>query len=164
MVDDISPDELPSKTQKKREAEAIQALGLTLCALSDEQRARFGLSERLEEAIRLYNRIAKHGAKRRQAQLVGKLMRAEDHEQIAALLAEIEEEQKAQSLHFHQVEQWRERLMNDADSLPIFIAEFKPESVQQLRQAIRKAQKDRDEQKNRGAYKALFRLLNEWMN
>jgi len=65
----------PSKTQRKREAPALQTLGIQLVALSIAQLARLGLPEALHEAVVAAQRMRSHGARTRQMQSIGKLMR-----------------------------------------------------------------------------------------
>jgi ribosome-associated protein len=65
----------PSTTQRKRDAHALQALGVQLVALSTVQLARLDLPETLHEAVVAAQRIRAHGARTRQLQSIGKLMR-----------------------------------------------------------------------------------------
>jgi ribosome-associated protein len=65
----------PSKSQRKRDAQAFQALGLQLVALSAAQLARLDLPETLHEAVVAAQRMRSHGARSRQMQYIGKLMR-----------------------------------------------------------------------------------------
>jgi len=65
----------PSKSQRKRNAHALQALGIQLVALSAAQLARLALPEALHEAVLAVQRIRSHGARTRQMQYIGKLMR-----------------------------------------------------------------------------------------
>jgi ribosomal 50S subunit-associated protein YjgA (DUF615 family) len=65
----------PSKTQRKRDAHALQALGVQLVALSILQIARLDLPEALHEAVVTAQRMRSHGARTRQMQYIGKLMR-----------------------------------------------------------------------------------------
>jgi ribosome-associated protein len=65
----------PSKSQRKRDAHALQALGGQLIALSAAQLARLALPEALHEAVLAVQRIRSHGARTRQRQYLGKLMR-----------------------------------------------------------------------------------------
>jgi ribosome-associated protein len=65
----------PSKTQRKRDAHALQALGVQLVALSATQLARLDLPEALHEAVVAAQRMRAHGARTRQMQYIGKLMR-----------------------------------------------------------------------------------------
>jgi ribosome-associated protein len=64
-----------SKSQKKREADALQQLGVALVDLRLDQLKQLLLPELLHKAILDAKKITSHGAKRRQAQLIGKLMR-----------------------------------------------------------------------------------------
>jgi ribosome-associated protein len=65
----------PSKSQRKRDAHALQALGGQLIALSAAQLARLALPEALHEAVVAAQRMRSHGARTRQMQYIGKLMR-----------------------------------------------------------------------------------------
>ena len=68
----------PSKSQKKRDAEHLQSLGKELSELAPEQLATIALPEALSETIADLKKMKSFGAKRRQLQLIGKLMRALD--------------------------------------------------------------------------------------
>jgi ribosome-associated protein len=65
----------PSKSQRKRDAHALQALGVQLVALSAAQLARLDLPEALHEAVVAAQRMRSHGARTRQTQSIGKVMR-----------------------------------------------------------------------------------------
>ncbi len=64
-----------SKSQRKRNAHALQALGGQLVALSAAQLARLDLPEALHEAVVAAQRRRSHGARTRQMQSIGKVMR-----------------------------------------------------------------------------------------
>ena len=65
----------PSKSQRKRDAHALQTLGIQLVALSAAQLARLDLPEALHEAVVAAQRMRSHGARTRQMQYIGKVMR-----------------------------------------------------------------------------------------
>ena len=65
----------PSKSQRKRDAHALQALGVQLVALSATQLARLDLPEPLHEAVVAAQQMRSHGARTRQRQSIGKVMR-----------------------------------------------------------------------------------------
>lgn len=153
-------DEPVSKSQKKREADALQQIGVTLIGWSVSKLDALPLSDSLRKAIIDAKLIKSHGAKRRQAQLIGKLMRACDYEAIVAAYEHMLEEDSAVTANFHEVELWRDKLMEQGkEALTEFINNYQPEDVQQLRQLIKKAVDDRLKEKNSGAAKALFRHL-----
>ncbi|MBP7712242.1 MAG: DUF615 domain-containing protein [Gammaproteobacteria bacterium] len=79
-----------SKTRRKRDAEALQALGERLVELKPSRLARVPLDERLREEILTAQRVQARGARRRQLQLIGKLMRSADAAAIAEALARLE--------------------------------------------------------------------------
>jgi ribosome-associated protein len=68
----------PSKSQHKRDAQALQTLGVQLLALSTAQLVRLELPEALHEAVVAAQRMRSHGARTRQRQYLGKLMRQLD--------------------------------------------------------------------------------------
>ena len=73
---DASP--RPSKSQRKREAHALQALGAQLIALPRAHLARMELPDALREAVLTLQGIRPHGAHTRHMQYIGKLMRQMD--------------------------------------------------------------------------------------
>ena len=64
----------PSKSQRKRDAHALQALGEQLVTLSAAQLARLDLPEALHEAVVAGQRMRSHGARRRHMQYIGTVM------------------------------------------------------------------------------------------
>jgi ribosome-associated protein len=102
----------PSKTRRKREAEALQALGERLVGLKPSQLARIPMDDELREAVQAAQRIHARGGRRRQLQLVGKLMRAADAQAIAQALAALESVRQRDADRLHELEDWRARLLN----------------------------------------------------
>ena len=68
----------PSKTKKKEAMHELQDLGAELVELSVGQLKRINLPENIYEAVRECQKITAHGARRRQLQYLGKLMRSAD--------------------------------------------------------------------------------------
>ena len=68
----------PSKTQLKRESAALQNLGAALVELPADRLKKIDMPENLLVALLDTQRIHAHGARKRQMQLVGKLMRGVD--------------------------------------------------------------------------------------
>lgn len=151
-----------SKTEKKRQVEALQRLGVKLIDLPNDKLDSIPLSPQLKQAILDARKIKSNGAKRRQAQLIGKLMRQDDSEEIEQAYQKIQEEGSAKSAAFHECEHWRDRLLaEDNQALSEFIDKFQPEDIQLLRQLIKKARDEQQKAANRGSAKALFRLIRE---
>lgn len=153
-------DEPISKSQKKRDAEALQKLGVQLVALPQGKLDTLPLTDKLRLAILEAKTIKSHGAMRRQAQLIGKLMRTADSEGIQSAYEAIIAEDSSQTAAFHVLEQWRDRLILDnKEALTAFIEEYPDVDVQMLRQLLKKAIDEKAGGKPPGAGKALFRFL-----
>lgn len=75
-----------SKTQKKKAALSLQALGERLVKLTDEQLDRIGLAEDILKAVKAAQTIKKHGPRDRQMQYIGSLMRQYDPAPAQAFL------------------------------------------------------------------------------
>jgi len=154
-----------SKSQLKRDAEALKKVGASLIELPTDRLRQLPLSDTLVQAITDAKTLKSHGAKRRQAQWIGKLMREAPHEEIEAILAQWQSEDSGQTADFHAAEQWRERLINEGKtSLTDFMTAFPQTDSQQLRHLVKKAIDDVTHQKNTGAQKALFRFLRTCMS
>jgi len=151
----------PSKSQRKREANALQGLGKQLVDLSKDRLEKMDLPDALRAEVLEAKRITSHGAIRRQMQLIGKLMREVDAESIAAQLAEIRGESDAAKAAFHALEQWRDRLLNDDQAVTQWLARHPGTDAQQLRQFIRNSRRESAEGKPPKSSRALFRMLRE---
>ncbi len=153
-------DEFISKSQKKRDAEFLQKIGVQLIDLSLEKLDSLPLVAPLKEAVLTAKRLKSHGAVRRQAQLIGKLMRKVDAEEIIAGLDALEAEDSAKTQNFHHLEVWRSRLLsNDKTAITEFLSNYPTVDSQQLRQLIKKAIAERDNVQSLGASKTLWRFL-----
>ena len=152
-------DNPPSKSQQKREAEALQKIGVKLVALPVNLLEKLPIPANLRQAIDQAKQIKSHGAIRRQAQLIGKLMRQTDHEAIILAYESLLEEENSQTAVFHGLEQWRDRfIQEDKEAVTEFVNQYQPD-VQQLRQHIKQAIVEHRTGKPVGAAKALFRFL-----
>ncbi|MCV2403066.1 DUF615 domain-containing protein [Marinomonas sp. C2222] len=153
-----------SKTQIKREVEALQELGKKLLSLSKNQLKKVEMSEPLREAIAEAERIKHREASRRHLQYIGKVMRTEDHEAIAQRIALFDSTSAAYNKLFHQLEIKRDTLIGEhsKEALSQYLAENpNVEDIQLLRQLIRQSQKEVSQNGNSTNRKKLFRFLRE---
>jgi ribosome-associated protein len=153
------PDDLVSKTRRKREMHGLQALGAALVELPEAQLAEIELEAALLEAVLEARRIKSHEAKRRQLQYIGRLMREVDPEPIRARLAALEGSSAQAAAAHRRLEAWRERLLSDDGALTRFAAEHPRADLQEIRVLIRNARKEQKEGKPPRAYRELFRVL-----
>lgn len=149
-----------SKSQRKRDADALQKTGVQLVDLSLEKLEKLPLTDALHKAIVEAKSIKSHGAKRRQAQLIGKLMRSADYEAILEAYDQLMEASQSATAGFHQVELWRDKLMHEGkNALTELLNVYPVEDIQHLRQLVKKAIDEQLKEKNTGAARALFRYL-----
>lgn len=152
-------DEYKSKSQRKREADAFKELAGELVALSLEKLNRLPLIEPLKKAILDTKKLKSFGAIRRQLLWVSKLIRETNGEELQSAYRELQLEDSTQTAHFHQLEQWRQRLIEDEKALTEFIEQYPDIDIPHLRQLIKKTKNELLQQKNLGASRALFRYI-----
>jgi ribosome-associated protein len=154
--------ETPSKSRRKRDMLELQKLGEELLTFPDPTLHKMGLPEPLFEAIASARRIKAHGARRRQLQYIGKLMRNLD---TASIREAIDSQQQQQGTHtrvFHRLEGLREALIEATDAaLAGVIEEFPAADRQHLRRLARQARSERENHQPPHAARALFRYLRE---
>ncbi len=156
-----------SKTARKREAERLQSVGRELTELKPDLLAKLDLPTALADAIANYQRFPSRGAKRRQLQFIGRVMRDHDTQAIEAELARIKGQAASVRYELHQLEQWRERLLRDTDALTQYLSEHPVTDRQRLRQLVTKARKSTNNGTALGSTqakadsRALFRFLRD---
>ena len=150
----------PSKSERKREAHALQKLGEELIGLSADDFAQMPIPDNLRDAIVLARKIKSHSALKRQTQYIGKLMRSIDAEPVEEALNRLRQAHQLDVRRLHELERWRDRLITEGDAaLGDLLAEFPDIERSQLRQLVRNAQSERESGKPAGAGRALFRYL-----
>ncbi|MGD8566552.1 MAG: ribosome biogenesis factor YjgA [Gammaproteobacteria bacterium] len=156
---DIEP---VSKSRMKREMHALQALGEKLVELSNEQIQQLNIPDALRDAVLQAKAIKKHGARRRQLQYVGRLMRDVDAGDLQQQYDNVTQHSAAAVAQLHQVEKWRTRLLEDEDqALQAFLQQYPDTDRQQLRQLIRTARQEHRNNKPPKAYRKLFHFIKE---
>jgi ribosome-associated protein len=149
----------PSKSARKREADTLQELGVQLADLPDDEVRALDLPEALYTAIRELHRLPTHGAKFRQRQYIGKLMRKIDPEPVLAKLATRKQQHDADIRSFQVVERWRDRLLGEPDALNELIADHPQADRVALRQLLKTAAQERTDQRSPAAARKLFAYL-----
>ncbi|MEW6705292.1 MAG: ribosome biogenesis factor YjgA [Pseudomonadota bacterium] len=166
LREDDPSNERPSKSQLKRESHALQALGEELAQLPNDRLAALQAPEALIEAIREYKRTRSHEGRRRQMQLIGKLMRQADPEPLREAVAAMKVPHARDTLALHQAEHWREALIADDGALERWMAGHPDTDTQQLRSLIRAARKEGalpPEQRHGRCYRELFQFIKKAM-
>ncbi|MEA3640279.1 MAG: ribosome biogenesis factor YjgA [Lamprobacter sp.] len=154
----------PSRSQLKREHLALQSLAEQLLVLPRRLLEELSLSEATWVAINETARIKDQRALRRHYKRIANCLARENTEPLQALLDQREAQARAATARQHEVERWRERLIQEGDeALAQFIAAYPEVDRQQLRSLIRAAQRD-SERGRPEAQRRLFRHLRELLN
>ena len=163
-----------SRTDLKKESDALQKLGVGLVDLPASRLEKLKLGDKLADAIQEAKRITNFEGKRRQMQFIGKLMRGMEPELLEAVRATLADQHgataaEAQSLH--EAESWRDKLVADDKAVEQWFLAFPDTDLQQLRALVRQARKDAqatEKEEKTGAavrhgraYREIFQLVRE---
>lgn len=150
---------LPSKSQLKRDAHAITKLAEEILQLDSHLLQKLELPDNILDAVHTAKKIRQHGAKKRQLQYISKLLRVIDTDEISSVIMSVNNQKNHDAQKFHQLEHWREALIASDESLTQLLNENPTLDRQHLRNLIRNARKEKLENKAPTSYKELFRYL-----
>lgn len=151
-------DDGPSKSQKKRDAKALQDLGVEILEQKPDFIRALELPGELMQAL-LDGQGMERGARKRQIKFIGRLLRDIDVAPLQAALASLNEESAEQVRAFHRVEHWRDRLLDEGeDAVAALAAEAPHLDLGELRRLLRAAAAAAGEGRKK-ASRALFRFL-----
>ena len=151
----------PSKTKIKKQMHDLQDIGEQLVALGKDQLKEVELPENLRDAVIEAKRMTKFGAIKRQMQYIGRLMRDVDTAPIISKLETWNGTSRQHIAWLHQVERWRERLLEDASAITELLAAHPQADAQHLRALIRNAHKEKELQKPPKSYREIFQVLRD---
>jgi ribosome-associated protein len=154
----------PSKSQLKREMEALQELGQALVELPKDALKRMPMTEDLADAVHECRRITDHEGRRRQMQYVGRMMRGLTEAEVAALRTKLEEHRgvnKAATARLHWIERTREKLLASDDALTEFIRQHPAADPQEGRMLIRNTRREQEQSKPPKYFRELFQWIKD---
>jgi ribosome-associated protein len=151
--------ERTSKTQRKREMLERQEIGEELVALPEPRLHELDLPERLLDAVLEAKRMRSFGARRRQLQYIGRLMRDTDSVAIAAKLTAWKGQSREATAYLHAIERWRERLLRDDEAVSELVAAHPQADVQRLRALVRNARREHTLGQPPASFRELFQAL-----
>ena len=156
----------PSRSQQRRDALDVLALGEQLVAMSAAQLARLPIPEALLPHIRDSQRISSYIARKRQIAFLAKQMRKLDDEVLDAIrdaMSTDGEAARRETAAMHRVEALRDALLgDDGDAAMTELLDTHPHADRQhLRQLVRNAHDERKRNKPPRAYRELFRELRD---
>jgi ribosome-associated protein len=156
---DTELESLPSKTRVKQAMHALQELGEQLAKLDPAKISELDLPENLTEALLAARKMTKHGARRRQMQLIGKLMRSVDPGPVQQKLDTWQSSGLRHAAWLHQLERWRDRLLSDEAAVTEFAQTYPQADIQHLRGLLRNIQKEKLANKPPKSFRILFQEL-----
>ena len=156
-----------SRSQNRREALEVLALGEKLVELTAAQLARLPIPAELLEHIEYSKRITSHGARKRQLAFLAKQMRREDDATLDAIRDAMEansETSKRAVALMHRIERWRERLLAEGDAaLAELLDEYPDADRQALRTLVRNALAEKARNKPPRAFREIYQALRDLM-
>jgi ribosome-associated protein len=154
----------PSRTRKKRAAEEVQKTGEQLLSLGDAQLDALEMAPELREAVVAARGMKSRGARRRQLQFIGTLMRRIDAQQLRQRLDDLALQTSEEARQFKQVERWRNELAaGDRERLEWLLANYPDMDPDRLERLTQAAGKDKPTAEQRKAGKALFRYIRQFV-
>jgi len=157
----------PSRSEQRRQALDVLALAAQLVELAPGRLNQLPIPDAVRAQIDQTRRIGSNIARKRQLGFVAKTMRREDDAVLDAIRDALDvggEAARQEAARLHRAEHWRERLLAEGDTALAELIETWPEADrQQLRQLLRQALAEREQNKPPRAFRALFRQLNALM-
>lgn len=148
-----------SKSQIKRELQALKQLGRELIAMPVKELQILDLPVALFEAIVEAQELT-HGALKRQTGYIGSLIAKSDYQAIQQQLAKHKQGHQGNVRQFHQVEAWRDDLLNgNQEIMTLLHTQFDNFDGQYVRQLVRNAKKETAENKSPKSSRLLFKYL-----
>ncbi|AGH80625.1 hypothetical protein PCNPT3_03415 [Psychromonas sp. CNPT3] len=154
-IESINDEEI-SKSQIKRDADALKLIGHELIALNKKQLAQIPASELLFHSIAVAHKIStKHEALRRQIQFIGKVLRHEDTDAISTTLDRLKNKHQQLTHAMLRLEALRDELIEQGDpKINDLLDKFPSLERQKIRQFVRLINKEKKAEKPAKAAKA----------
>ncbi|MDG1812484.1 MAG: ribosome biogenesis factor YjgA [Porticoccaceae bacterium] len=150
----------PSKSQLKRDSHALQEMGKQLVEMPEGKLQKFDLPENLKDAIYEARRLKSREAKRRHLQYIGKLMRISNTDVIQETLDMMDHQSQTYRQHFKQLEDWRDRIIQEGNGgIEAFIDAYPEGDRQQLRNLQRQANREVELKKAPTASRKIFSYI-----
>jgi len=148
----------PSKSAIKKLFKLQQKFVRDLVNGPDGYLTRLGLSDSVVEEIRSARDLSK-SALVRQVRFISRLMADEDLETARRKLEALQQPDAAANDKFHQLEAWRESLLDGDEQFQNQLVDEYAADRQQLRTLVRNARKERESGSQVRHYRLLFRYL-----
>ena len=155
---DLDKDSVISKTELKKDSKKIQEFGRRISELTINNIEAFKFPSNIYEATIDLKNIKSNSAKKRQVQYLGKLLREMDLTDAFLIMKQLKVSSQKEIQRNHIIEDWRDKLLSNNDSITQFVDEYPKIDRQSLRQTISNAQKDN---KSLKYSRQLFKLIKD---
>lgn len=154
--------ELKSRSQKKREMNALQDLGERLVDLPQAEMESLGLDREIVQAAVMARKLrgAKNDSYRRQLQYIGRLMREIDAGPLIEHFASADAGHQEDVQAFRRLERWRDALLEGDESVLDEIRQTFPQAdIPGIRETANKAISEKELNRPPKCARQLFRYL-----
>ena len=155
---DLDKNSVISKTELKKDSKKIQEFGRRISELTINNIEAFKFPSNIYEATIGLKNIKSNSAKKRQVQYLGKLLREMDLTDAFLIMKQLKVSSQKEIQRNHIIEDWRDKLLSNNDSITQFVDEYPKIDRQSLRQTISNAQKDNKSPKYS---RQLFKLIKD---
>ena len=156
---DLDKDSVISKTELKKDSKKIQQFGREISELTINNIEAFKFPVNIYEATIDLKNLKSNSAKKRQVQYLGKLLREIDLADAFITMKQLKVSSQKEIQRNHIIEDWRDKLLNNNESITEFVDLYPNINRQSIRQAITNAQKEKKEAKPPKYSKQLFKLI-----
>ncbi len=158
-------DDWVSKSQRKREADDVLALGEKMITLNQEELAQIHMDDELRDALEEAQRIKSNSALKRQKHYIAKIMRGLADDTLAAQVERVLHKDDIYNAQFKRMEKWRDSIIENGDKgINDFLAEYPQADRSHLRQLVRNAAKEKKNNKPPAAYRQIFKYIRDVMD
>lgn len=138
--DDDEAWDRPSRSQRKRDHQALIELGRELTALPETQRRKLDMDADLAEALNQAARLKPGNARERQFRYLGRLLSDRDTAALQHTLSDLQQPQREDTQLLHRCEHWRQRLLDEGDTaLADFLQQYPAADRQRLHSLLAEA-------------------------
>lgn len=160
MIDEW--DDRPSRSAKRRAANAVVRLAERLAALRQDQLERLHLPEEVGDSLEMLRRITSFGARKRQLKRIALVLRESelDVQEVGAGIDELEMGTAAERAQHRKLEAWRDALLgDDAAERAAVVASLPSHDAAEIERLVKQAKAERDNSGPPKAARKLFRYL-----
>lgn len=154
--------ERPSRSERKREHQALQRLAARALTLPSARLGGLGLDDAVVDALRAGRAIKASAARERHVRHLANLL-ASSPEAATTIGAAVDRESQGHAIEvaaIHALERWRDRLLAEGDAaLAEFVDAYPGADATNLRTLVRQAVKDAGTARQGAAARRLFQAL-----